>query len=321
MSKAHQNNIGSKIIDLLSQIIQIYDSEGKKGLEAFMAKNSITLHQDSTNVSSIESNVENIRTIIDLFNNKYADNIEQGYTEFNKYIAGDPTCIDAKVSVLTDFLMIDNPFKSSKNKDSVIGLKMLNVIKELCSSSLNRFIEWFRNKNNIDEVKKGLKHEFRMYLDTDITSKEIDAFVDAYIGDHMDDEEPTILSCDGKLKALREGSKIGAITGDDDKDNLRRYNSPLLWSFLYISGEKIFVIPSKKLNKTNDESDVIETLVKEFANKIILIARLKDIIEQYYNKCLAILKRNDKTIYKKLEYSDSDVIRILCDKIKQIKLT
>ena len=70
MSKAHQDNIGSKIIDLLSQIIQIYDSEGKKGLETFMSKNSITLHQDSTNVSSIESNVENIRTIINLFNNK-----------------------------------------------------------------------------------------------------------------------------------------------------------------------------------------------------------------------------------------------------------
>jgi hypothetical protein len=52
-----------------------------------------------------------------------------------------------------------------------------------------------------------MRGHFLDFIPTYITKEEINKFVNDYIGDYLDEEEPNLLECDGKLKALRELEK------------------------------------------------------------------------------------------------------------------
>ena len=196
---------GKDIIDLLNEIIRIYDSSGTHGVEEFLQTKDISLHQDSTNTSSIEENIENIRTIISMFNEKYVGKLEEGYTDFDDYAIGGYVCLDAKVSILTDFLINDHPFKSGNPKEQVLGLQLSKLITNLCNDlqSENDF-DKYKRVRNIENVKVNLKAIFNKYIPKYVTSAEIDSFVEMHIIDYVNELENKILDCDGKFNRLKE---------------------------------------------------------------------------------------------------------------------
>ena len=194
---------GKDIIKLLNRIINIFDSSGVSGVQSYLQDHNITLHQDQCNPSSIEENIQNIRTIINMFNEKYIGRLEKGYSDFDDYATGSYVCLDAKIDALTNFLVMENPFTSGRSKDTVLSNSLIKIIYRLCNDPLNNSLSYYRNKNNIDNIKRILKDEFNLYIDKGITKEEINNFVDLYIIDHLDEIEVNILACDGKLEELR----------------------------------------------------------------------------------------------------------------------
>lgn len=198
---------GRDIIEMLNKIIEIHDSSGISAVQDYFKSNNITIHQDSTNTSSIESNIGNIRNVIGMFNKKYFENLEEGYTDFDDFAIGDYVCIDAKISVLTDFLIIDHPFKSNRPKEQILGLALSKLTNDLCIDPKSNNINFYRQYNNIDNVKMVLTHIFSKYIPKYITKEEINGFVDAFIYDYVDTVEQNILDCDGKYEELRKIDK------------------------------------------------------------------------------------------------------------------
>ena len=127
-------------------MIRIYDINGLSALENYLKENNLTLHQDSTNMSSLENNLENIRYYTNLFNEKYKNDLDIGYRDFNKHAIGGYVCLDAKVEVLSSFLLEENPFKSDRPKDQILGLELSDIIKQLCDYKVLSSEQYRRNK-------------------------------------------------------------------------------------------------------------------------------------------------------------------------------
>jgi hypothetical protein len=196
---------GRDIISLLLSIIKINDSSGTRAVEDYLKSNNITLHDDSTNTAGIEVNIRNIYTIIGMFNEKYAGRLEEGYTDFDEYAIGSYVCLDAQINALTDFLTIDNPFKTGVVKEQILGLAFNKLITRLCNDlDNNKKLNYYRKYNNINNIKIQLKSNFDRYIPKYISIEEINDFVDKYIQDYTDKDETNILDCDGTLKRLRE---------------------------------------------------------------------------------------------------------------------
>jgi hypothetical protein len=198
---------GRDIINLLNKIIEINDSSvfGTRAVEEFLKSNDITLHHDSTNTSGIEANIGNIRKLIEMFNEKYAGRLEEAYTDFDEFAIGGYVCLDAKVSVLTDFLTTDNPFKTGRPKSQILGTAMNKLMDSLCSDPNNsRNLSFYRKHNNINLLKQLLVGQLNIYIPKYVTVEEINNFVDSIKQDYIDEVEENILDCNGKLEELRE---------------------------------------------------------------------------------------------------------------------
>ncbi len=87
-----------------SEILQIFNA------------NNIQLHQDTTNINDLSTNMANIQFQLDEFNHRYpGGSIDRGIEDFSRKIRGHPVCLDAKIEELANFLSpqssisIDNP--------------------------------------------------------------------------------------------------------------------------------------------------------------------------------------------------------------------
>jgi hypothetical protein len=199
-SSTSTKSAGQEIIELLTDMISIYDKDGLSALENYLKENCLTLHDDDRNRSTIGDNLENIRKIITEFNSRYADNLETGYEEFNKQSIEGAICIDAKVDLLASFLYDENPFKT-KNKNQVIGLELNEVIKKMCKDIYD--IHEYRRTKRKDNVIFLVKKSLLKFIPDYVTEDEIKEFIDLHLEDHLY-ENSDILDCDGIYKNLLE---------------------------------------------------------------------------------------------------------------------
>ena len=200
---------GQQIIKELRLLLQIYRNDGKYILKKYMEEHAITLHDDSTNPFGIEQNMENISTLLELFDKKFENNEEQGYYLFDDFAIGFYACVDAKVEVLSKFLTIETIWDSSMKYDTIIGNLLHEKIKNLCemveTKTYNK--DLYDKELNINEVfyalitdpkiKLGLRlNKISYIMVRDIFNKYIELFVDEIY--------KNILSCDGKYIKIVE---------------------------------------------------------------------------------------------------------------------
>lgn len=193
---------GRDIIMLLRKIIDINDNHGgPPAVKEYLNLYDVPLHRDSCNTSSVEENIENIRTLINMFDKKYSENIEKGIEIFDKFVTGDPYCLDGRVEFLAKFVTIENPFKSESHKILMLGQALAQVILDMCKNlRFKDSLGIYKLHHNKGAVKHFFMEKFVTFQEY-VTPKELEDFFNSNI-EEFDISEDGILECNGKLKEL-----------------------------------------------------------------------------------------------------------------------
>ena len=142
----------------LNFALELYNQSKQLGktdseiLKIFNA-NNIQLHQDTTNIHDVSTNMANIQFQLEEFSRKYPGDERRGIEDFSRKIRGHPVCLDAKIEELANFLSPQSSI-SIDNPDPAFGQILHEIINKFTQDTLigNYELPQYMEKNSLFQV-------------------------------------------------------------------------------------------------------------------------------------------------------------------------
>ena len=159
----------------LNFALELYNQSKQLGktdseiLKIFNA-NNIQLHQDTTNIHDVSTNMANIQFQLEEFSRKYPGDERRGIEDFSRKIRGHPVCLDAKIEELANFLSPQSSINIDK-PEPVFGEILYEILDKFRQDTLI---------GNYELYEYIEKNSFRKLIENFYMNKRIRAFVNTY---------------------------------------------------------------------------------------------------------------------------------------------